>query len=50
MQTRIRNIQRFIDSGTAFQGADGVDSFQNAMKTVTADLMKTFKATYLVCP
>jgi ribose transport system substrate-binding protein len=41
---------RFIDSGTAFQGADGVENFQNTMKTVTADLMKTFKATYLTCP
>lgn len=41
---------RFIDSGTSFQGADGVEHFQDAMKTVTADLMKTFKADYLVCP
>jgi ribose transport system substrate-binding protein len=42
--------KRFIDSGTAFQGIDGIDRYQNAMKTVTADLMKTFKATYLICP
>jgi ribose transport system substrate-binding protein len=41
---------RFIDSGTTFQGADGVDHYQDAMKAVTADLMKTFKATYLICP
>lgn len=41
---------RFIDSGTSFQGAAGVDQFQDAMKAVTADLMKTFKVTYLVCP
>ncbi len=41
---------RFIDSGTAFQGSDGVENFQDAMKAVTADLMKTFKAKYLVCP
>jgi ribose transport system substrate-binding protein len=41
---------RFIDSGTAFQGIDGVDTYQNAMKAVTAELMKTFKATYLICP
>ena len=40
----------FIDSGTAFQGSDGVENFQDAMKAVTADLMKTFKAKYLVCP
>ncbi len=42
--------KRFIDSGTAFQGIDGVDSYQNTMKAVTAGLMKTFKATYLTCP
>ena len=41
---------RFIDSGTAFQGIDGVDTYQNAMKAVTAGLMTTFKATYLICP
>jgi len=41
---------RFIDSGTGFQGIDGVDDFQNTMKAVTAELMKTFKATYLICP
>ena len=41
---------RFIDSGTAFQGIDGVDHFENSMKAVTAELMKTFKATYLICP
>jgi ribose transport system substrate-binding protein len=42
--------KRFIDSGTAFQGIDGVDTYQNAMKAVTAELMKTFKAKYLICP
>jgi ribose transport system substrate-binding protein len=41
---------RFIDSGTAFQSIDGVDHYQDSMKKVTADLMKTFKATYLICP
>lgn len=41
---------RFIDSGTAFQGAEGVEHFQDAMKATTSDLMKTFKATYLTCP
>jgi ribose transport system substrate-binding protein len=41
---------RFIDSGTSFQGIDGVEHFQDSMKAVTADLMKTFKATYLICP
>jgi len=41
---------RFIDSGTTFQGIDGVDHFENSMKAVTAELMKTFKATYLICP
>jgi ribose transport system substrate-binding protein len=41
--------KRFIDSGTAFVGADQVANYQDAMKAVTADLMKTFKATYLTC-
>lgn len=41
---------RFIDSGTAFLGADGVAHYQDAMKQVTQELMKTFKATYLTCP
>jgi ribose transport system substrate-binding protein len=40
---------RFIDSGTTFQGIDGVDHFQDSMKAVTTELMKTFKATYLIC-
>jgi ribose transport system substrate-binding protein len=41
---------RFVDSGTTFQGAEGVDHYADSMKAVTADLMKTFKATYLTCP
>ena len=42
--------KRFIDSGTAFQGIEGIDHYQDTMKKITADLMKTFKATYLICP
>ena len=41
---------RFIDSGTAFQGFAGIDTYQDSMKAVTTELMKTFKATYLICP
>lgn len=41
--------KRFIDSGTAFVGADQVANYQDAMKAVTSELMKTFKATYLTC-
>jgi ribose transport system substrate-binding protein len=41
--------KRFIDSGTAFAGADQVANYQDAMKAVTTELMKTFKATYLTC-
>lgn len=40
---------RFIDSGTAFVGADGVDNYIKSMQDVTAELMKTFEATYLTC-
>ncbi len=40
---------RFIDSGTAFVSADGVDNYIKSMQDVTADLMKTFEATYLTC-
>jgi ribose transport system substrate-binding protein len=41
---------RFIDSGTGFQGIEGIDSYENTMKNITQDLMKSFKATYLICP
>lgn len=40
----------FIDSGTAFVSADGVATYQDAMKAVTKDIMATFKADYLTCP
>lgn len=40
---------RFIDSGTAFVGADGVDNYIKSMQDVTTELMKTFEATYLTC-
>jgi len=30
-------------------GADGVDTYIKSMQAVTADLMKTFEATYLTC-
>ena len=42
--------EHFIDSGTAFVGADKVDTYQDAMKAVTQEVMKTFKDTYLACP
>jgi ribose transport system substrate-binding protein len=41
---------RFIDSGTAFAGADDVAHYQDVMKAVTKELMGSFKATYLACP
>ncbi|MEM0906040.1 MAG: substrate-binding domain-containing protein [Pseudomonadota bacterium] len=41
---------RFIDSGTAFVGADQVASYQDAMVRVTDEIMQDFKDTYLSCP
>ncbi len=41
---------RFIDSGTAFVGADQVANYQDAMVKVTQEIMATFKDTYLSCP
>ncbi|MEM8665859.1 MAG: substrate-binding domain-containing protein, partial [Pseudomonadota bacterium] len=41
---------KFIDSGTAFVGADQVANYQDAMVRVTDDIMKDFKATYMDCP
>jgi len=41
---------RFIDSGTAFVGADRVDDYQAAMVAVTEEIMTTFKDQYLDCP
>ena len=41
---------RFIDSGTAFVGADQVDSYQDAMVAVTDEIMGTFEANFLDCP
>ena len=40
----------FIDSGTAFVGADKVGTYQEAMKAVTKDILGTFKDKYLSCP
>ncbi len=40
---------KFIDSGTAFVGPDKVDTYIEAMQTVTKDLMADFDATYLDC-
>jgi ribose transport system substrate-binding protein len=39
----------FIDSGTAFVGADKVDGYQETMKAVTKDIMASFKDKYLSC-
>jgi len=41
---------RFIDSGTAFVGADEVANYQEAMVRVTDEIMKDFKDTYMNCP
>lgn len=41
---------RFIDSGTAFVGADQVDTYQDAMVRVTDEIMTTFKDSYMECP
>lgn len=41
---------KFIDSGTAFVDATGVDNYIASMQAVTKDLMATFEATYLDCP
>lgn len=41
---------KFIDSGTAFVGADQVDDYQQAMIDVTDAIMADFEATYLDCP
>ncbi|MEZ5666581.1 MAG: sugar ABC transporter substrate-binding protein [Alphaproteobacteria bacterium] len=41
---------RFIDSGTAFVGADQIANYQDAMVAVTKELMGSFEASYLDCP
>ena len=41
---------RFIDSGTAFVGADTVANYQDEMVKVTDKIMADFKDTYLNCP
>jgi ribose transport system substrate-binding protein len=41
---------RFIDSGTAFVGADQVADYQQAMIDVTDEIMADFKETYMECP
>ena len=40
---------RFIDSGTAFVGADKIANYQDAMVAVTQDIMTSFKDAYLTC-
>ena len=40
---------QFIDSGTAFVGADKVDTYISAMEAETQRLMKNFESTYLAC-
>lgn len=41
---------RFIDSGTAFVGADQVENYQEAMVRETDKIMADFKDKYLDCP
>jgi ribose transport system substrate-binding protein len=41
---------KFIDSGTAFVGPDKVDTYIEAMQSVTKELMATFDEKYLNCP
>lgn len=41
---------RFIDSGTAFVGAEEVANYQDAMVRVTEEIMTDFKDSYLDCP
>ena len=40
---------RFIDSGTSFVDASGVDNYVGAMQAVTKSLMADFEAKYLTC-
>ena len=40
---------RFIDSGTVFVDAGGVDNYVAAMQGITKTLFGTFEKTYLVC-
>ncbi len=40
---------KFIDSGTAFVGADQIANYQDAMVKVTQEIMTTFKDAYLSC-
>ena len=41
---------RFIDSGTAFVGVDAVDTYQDTMVGVTAEIMDGFKERFMDCP
>ena len=41
---------RFIDSGTAFVGADQVADYQQTMIDVTDSIMADFEETYMRCP
>lgn len=40
---------RFIDSGTLVINADNLDSYQDELKAITADIQSKFKDTYLTC-
>src|SRR5690606_9603874 len=40
---------RFIDSGTLVINADNLDSYQDELKAITADIQAKFKDTYLTC-
>ncbi|ODT66461.1 MAG: sugar ABC transporter substrate-binding protein [Pelagibacterium sp. SCN 63-23] len=40
---------RFIDSGTLLISADNADSYQDDLKTLTADIQASFKDKYLTC-
>ncbi|MEO1018347.1 MAG: substrate-binding domain-containing protein [Pseudomonadota bacterium] len=42
--------ENFIDSGTAFVGVDQVADYQEAMISVTDEIMTDFKDSYLNCP
>ena len=41
---------KFIDSGTSFVGPDKVDTYIEAMQSVTKELMANIDATSLDCP
>ena len=48
--TSTKLTDRFIDSGSTFIDASGVDTYIGSMQAVTKAVMATFEATYLDCP